>query len=144
MNEDKKTCCGGEENENDGCGCDSNHENEGCGCGSDSQENEGCGCGGHEHDESDDCGCGSGCGCGEGEAMTVDLEDENGNVVPCEIVDGFTYKDNEYALVQNPEDDSIYLFKVIGDEETGELIIPEDEEFAEVTKYYEEMIKEEK
>jgi len=131
MNEDKKTCCGGE-NENDGCGCDSNHENEGCGCG------------GHEHDESDECGCGSGCGCGEGEAMTVDLEDENGNVVPCEIVDGFTYKDNEYALVQNPEDDSIYLFKVIGDEETGELIIPEDEEFAEVTKYYEEMIKEEK
>ena len=131
MNEDKKTCCGGE-NENDGCGCDSNHENEGCGCG------------GHEHDESDECGCGSGCGCGEGEAMTVDLEDENGNVVPCEIVDGFTYKENEYALVQNPEDDSIYLFKVIGDEETGELIIPEDEEFAEVTAYYEEMIKEEK
>ncbi|MBU3142366.1 DUF1292 domain-containing protein [Clostridium sp. CF012] len=125
MNEDKKTCCGGE-------------ENDGCGCGSNNQENEGCGCGGHdhEHDEHDGCGC--------GEALTVDLEDENGNVVPCEIVDGFTYKDNEYALVQNPEDDSIYLFKVIGDEETGELIIPEDEEFAEVTKYYEEMIKEEK
>ena len=133
MNEDKKTCCGGEGHEND-------HENDGCGCGSNNQENEGCGCGGHEHDEIDDCGC----GCGEGETMTVDLEDENGNVVPCEIVDGFTYKDNEYALVQNPEDDSIYLFKVIGDEETGELIIPEDEEFAEVTKYYEEMIKEEK
>ena len=80
-------------------------------------------------------------GCGEGEALTVDLEDENGNVIPCEIVDGFTYKDNEYALVQNPEDDSIYLFKVVGDEETGELIIPEDEEFEEVTAYYEEIIK---
>lgn len=134
MNEDKKTSCGCEEN--DGCGCGSNEH---------SHENEGCGCGGHDHEhESDDCGCGCGCGEGEGEALTVDLEDENGNVVPCEIVDGFTFKDNEYALVQNPEDDSIYLFKVVGDDETGELIIPEDEEFAEVTAYYEEMIKTEK
>ena len=132
MNEEKNISCGTEENE--GCGCG---ENEGCGCSGHDHENDGCGCGGHE-----DEGCG--CGCGEGEALTVDLEDENGNVVPCEIVDGFTYKDNEYALVQNPEDDSIYLFKVIGDEETGELVIPEDEEFAEVTAYYEEMIKEEK
>lgn len=134
MNEDKKTSCG--------C-CDDDNEvkNEGCGCGGHDQENEGCGCGGHEHEhDHEDCGC----GCGEGEAFTVDLEDEEGNVVPCEVVDGFTYKDNEYALVQNPEDDSIYLFKVIGDEETGELIIPEDEEFEEVTKYYEEMIKDEK
>jgi len=130
MNEDKIISSVSEENDECGCG-----ENEGCGCGG--HEDDGCGCGGH-----DDDGCG--CGCGEGEALTVDLEDENGNVVPCEIVDGFTYKDNEYALVQNPEDDSIYLFKVIGDEETGELIIPEDEEFAEVTAYYEEMIKEEK
>ena len=132
MNEDKKTSCG--------C-CDEDNEikNEGCGC----VDNEGCGCGGNEHEhehEHEDCGC----GCGEGEAFTVDLEDEEGNVIPCEVVDGFTYKDNEYALVQNPEDDSIYLFKVIGDEETGELVIPEDEEFEEVTKYYEEMIKDEK
>ena len=126
MNEDK----------NLGCGC-GEEENEGCGC----VENEGCGCGGHEHDHEEE-GCG--CGCGEGEAFTVDLEDEEGNVIPCEVVDGFTYKDNEYALVQNPEDDSIYLFKVVGDEETGELIIPEDEEFEEVTAYYEEMIKGEK
>jgi hypothetical protein len=134
MNEDKKTSCG--------C-CDDDNEvkNEGCGCGGHDQENEGCGCGGHDHEhEHEDCGC----GCGEGEAFTVDLEDEEGNVLPCEVVDGFTYKDNEYALVQNPEDDSIYLFKVVGDEETGELVIPEDEEFEEVTKYYEEMIKDEK
>lgn len=135
MNEDKKTSCGSEEN--NGCGC-GGHEHE--------QENVGCGCGGHDHesDENEDCGCGCSCGEGEGEALTVDLEDENGNVVSCEIVDGFTYKDNEYALVQNPEDDSIYLFKVIGDDETGELVIPEDEEFEEVTKYYEELIKKEK
>ena len=130
MNEDKKTSCGCCDEENE-------VENEGCGC----VENEGCGCGGNEHEhDHEDCGC----GCGEGEAFTVDLEDEEGNVIPCEVVDGFTYKDNEYALVQNPEDDSIYLFKVIGDEETGELVIPEDEEFEEVTKYYEEMIKDEK
>ena len=132
MNEEKNTSCG--------CGCNEEEievENQGCGCGS--NENDGCGCGGHEHDD-EDCGC----GCGEGEALTVDLEDENGNVIPCEVVDGFTYKDNEFALVQNPEDDSIYLFKVVGDEETGELVIPEDEEFAEVTAYYEEMIKNEK
>ncbi|MBU3182986.1 DUF1292 domain-containing protein [Clostridium psychrophilum] len=124
-----------------------------CGCGNHEQDHENCGCGGHEHDEKNEgCGCGGhdhenegcGCGCEEGEALTVDLEDENGNVVPCEIVDGFTYKENEYALVQNPEDDSIYLFKVIGDDETGELVIPEDKEFAEVTAYYEELIKNEK
>jgi len=136
MNEDKNASCGCGEHEH-------NHENEGCGCGGHDhdEENQGCGCGGHD-EESEGCGCG--CGEGEGEALTVDLEDENGNVVPCEIVDGFTYKDNEYALVQNPEDDSIYLFKVIGDDETGELVIPEDEEFAEVTAYYEELIKDEK
>ncbi|MBU3159080.1 DUF1292 domain-containing protein [Clostridium frigoris] len=137
MNEDKNTSCGCGGQEHD-------HENKGCGCGGHENEekNEGCGCGGHEHDEHEGCGCG--CGEGEGEALTVDLEDENGNIVPCEIVDGFTYKENEYALVQNPEDDSIYLFKVVGDEETGELVIPEDEEFAEVTAYYENLIKEEK
>ena len=135
MNEDKNASCGcgGHEHENEGCGCGHDHEH--------NDENQGCGCGGHD-EESEGCGCG--CGDGEGEALTVDLEDENGNVVPCEIVDGFTYKDNEYALVQNPEDDSIYLFKVIGDDETGELVIPEDEEFAEVTAYYEELIKDEK
>ncbi|MGH4121156.1 DUF1292 domain-containing protein [Clostridium sp.] len=132
MNEEKNCGCGCNEEENE-------IESQGCGCGS--NENEGCGCGGHEHDDE---GCGCGCGEGEGEALTVDLEDENGNVIPCEVVDGFTYKDNEFALVQNPEDDSIYLFKVVGDEETGELVIPEDEEFAEVTAYYEKMIKEEK
>jgi hypothetical protein len=132
MNEEKNTSCGC------GCGCNEEEtevENKGCGCGSDENN----GCGGHEHGAED-----GGCGCGEGEALTVDLEDENGNVIPCEVVDGFTYKDNEFALVQNPEDDSIYLFKVVGDEETGELVIPEDEEFAEVTAYYEEMIKNEK
>lgn len=69
--------------------------------------------------------------------MVVDLEDENGNVVSCQVVDGFAFNDNEYALVQNPENDSVYLFKVIGEGENGELVIPDDEEFEAATKYYE-------
>ncbi|PRR79376.1 hypothetical protein CLLI_08560 [Clostridium liquoris] len=94
------------------CGC----ENEGC-------ESEGCGCGCEDHDH-------------EHGALVVDLEDENGKVVTCEVVDGFEYKENEYVLVQNPEDGSVYLFKVVGDEENSELVIPEDEEFEEVSSYY--------
>ena len=82
------------------CGCDDND----CGC--------------HEHGEHEGCGCG--CGEHEHESLIVDLEDENGNLVQCEVVDGFEYKDNEYVLVQNPNDGSIYLFKVVGEGEEGE------------------------
>lgn len=121
------------------CGC-------GCGCGDEAkEEKETCGCGNHNHDE-DSCGCGcgdhdhddEGCGCGdhEHESFVVDLEDENGNIVSCEVVDAFEYKDQEYVLVQNPEDGSVYLFKSLGEE--GELVIPEEAEFDEVTKYYQE------
>lgn len=107
----------------------------GCGCGDDS-----CGCGGHEHEHEhgDDCGCGHD---HEHGPMIVDLEDENGNVVSCEAIDGFTYKENDYILVQNPEDGSVYLFKVVGEE--GELVVPEEEEFEEVSKYYEESLADE-
>lgn len=111
-------------------------KNCGCGCNEDSKEN--CGCHDHEHNHE---GCG--CGCGEEhevESLIVDLEDEEGNVVPCEVIDGFEYKDSEYVLVQNPGDGSIYLFKAVGEE--GELVIPEDEEFEEVSKYYESLIEE--
>lgn len=121
-----------------------NEKLNGCGCGEDSD----CGCnnnGGH-----DDCGCGhdhgdGGCGCGghDHESLIVDLEDENGNLVQCEVVDGFEYKSNEYVLVQNPTDGSIYLFKVVGEGEEGELVIPEDAEFEEVSNYYENMMADE-
>ena len=111
--------CGGNEQE---------HEHENCGCGHD-HENEGCGCG---------CGCGD-----DHEAMIVDLEDENGNIVQCEVVDGFEYKENEYLLVQNPEDGSVYLFKVVGEGENSELVVPEDEEFEEVSAYYEQSLEQE-
>jgi hypothetical protein len=108
------------------CGCENN--NEGCGCGHDHEHehgHEGCGCG-HDHDH---------------EPMIVDLEDENGNVVSCEAIDGFVYKETDYILVQNPDDGSVYLFKVVGEE--GELVVPDEEEFEEVSKYYEESLEDE-
>lgn len=50
-------------------------------------KHEGCGCG-HNHEEH---GCGDNCGCGEHEHehFVVDLEDDNGNVLSCPIVDAF-------------------------------------------------------
>lgn len=105
----------------------------------DNEEVKGCGCSDSSCDD-DNCGCGCGCGDEVHEGLIVDLEDEEGNIVSCEIVDGFDYKDNEYAIVQNPENGSVYLFKVVGEGEEGELVIPEDDEFEEVSAYYEELI----
>lgn len=94
---------------------------------------EGCGCG-HDHDH-DSHGCGENCGCGEHEHehFVVDLEDDNGNVLSCPIVDAFEFEENEYVLAQNPEDESVYLFRST---EEGELIVPEEAEFDKVTEYY--------
>lgn len=102
-----------------------------CGC-----EEDTCGCAHSEHEHGEGCGCDHDHG-----PMIVDLEDENGNVVSCEVVDGFTYKENDYVLVQHPEDGSVFLFKVVGEE--GELVVPEEEEFNEVSKYYEESLEDE-
>lgn len=114
-----------------GCGCGSNHDKE---------EKQGC-CGhGHEH-EHDNCGCGEhdDCGCGEHESFVIDLEDENGNVVSCPIIDAFEFEDNEYVLAQNPEDGSVYMFKSVGEE----LVVPEEAEFDRVATYYNEELVEE-
>ena len=94
---------------------------------------EGCGCG-HDHDH-DSHGCRENCGCGEHEHehFVVDLEDDNGNVLSCPIVDAFEFEENEYVLAQNPEDESVYLFRST---EEGELIVPEEAEFDKVTEYY--------
>jgi len=73
---------------------------------------------------------------GDHEPLMVDLEDENGNAVQCEVVDGFAYKENEYAIVENHENGSVYLFKVVGEGDMGELVIPDDAEFDEVSEYY--------
>ena len=96
---------------------------------------EGCGCG-HDHDSH---GCGDNCGCGEHEHehFVIDLEDDNGNIISCPIVDAFEYEEAEYVLAQNPEDDSVYLFKSL---ENGELTVPEEAEFDKVSKYYEEVL----
>ena len=112
------------------CCCEDheNSENEECSC--EGHGDDGCSCGEHDHEHGCDCGC------GEDGNQIVELEDENGNIVPCEVVDSFEYKDNEFVIVQNPEDSSVYLFKAVGEGEEGELIIPEDEEFEEVSAYY--------
>lgn len=93
-------------------------------------KHEGCGCG-HNHEEH---GCGDNCGCGEHEHehFVVDLEDDNGNVLSCPIVDAFEFEENEYVLAQNPEDDSVYMFRAEGEE----LVIPEEDEFDKVAAYY--------
>ncbi|WP_346913643.1 DUF1292 domain-containing protein [Clostridium sp.] len=121
---------------NNCCGHNEDKKETGC-CGGHSHDShEGC-CGGHDHDhDHEECGC----GCGEHEAMFVELEDEEGNVTQCEIVDGFLFEENEYALVQNPDDGSIYLFKVVGDDEVGELVVPEDKEYDAAKAYYEELL----
>lgn len=115
---------------------DNNENLNSCGCGS---KEESCGCEEHGHEHEHDCDCG--CGCEEHENLVVDLEDENGNLVSCEIIDDFEYKDNQYVLVQNPQNNSVYLFKVDASEDGEELIIPEDKEFEEASAYYAELIE---
>lgn len=118
---DLNKCCGGN-----------------CGCGSEKEEkHEGCGCGGHGHDHGHDHH--EGCGDEHVEHFVVDLEDEEGNTITCDVIDAFEYKDEEYVLVQHP-DESVYLFKSQGEE--GELVLPSEEEFDEVVKFYEENVAE--
>ena len=118
------------------CGCGHNHkENDECGCGHDHNENNECGCGhehGHDHDDCD-------CGCGEEESFVIDLENENGEVISCPIIDAFEFEENEYILAQSPEDDSVYMFKSVGEE----LVVPDEEEFDRVSTYYNEELVEE-
>lgn len=99
-----------------------------------SKDNCGCNCG-HDHEHEHE-GCGCGCGHDHEEALVIDLEDENGNVVSCPVIDSFEYEGNEYLLTQNPEDESVYMFKVVDEE----LVIPEEEEFNKVAEYYNEVL----
>lgn len=118
MDNEKNKCCGGHDHDN----------GEGCCGGHDHNHEEGC-CGGHDHD----------CGCGEHEFdhFVVDLEDDNGNVISCPIVDAFEYEGAEYVLAQNTEDESVYLFK---SDENGELTVPPEEEFEKVAAYYSDVL----
>ena len=101
----------------------------------DCSEEEGCNC--HE----DSCGCGCDCGCDDVEQRYVDFEDEEGNIVSYEIVDELEYNGNEYVLVQNPEDNSVYILKA-NSEDPEELEIPTEEEFEEVSSYLESLAQE--
>lgn len=105
------------DNELNKCGCGEN-----CGCEHD-HDHEGCGCGEHEH-----------------EHMVVDLEDDNGNVISCPIIDAFEYEGEEYVLAQDPEGDSIYLFRAT---EEGELVVPDEAEFDKVADYYSNVLADE-
>lgn len=110
------------DNENK-CGCHEEEENT-CGCGHD-----------HDHEHDDECGCGE-----DHENFVVDLEDDNGNVISCPIIDAFEFEENEYILAQDPNEDSVYLFRSLED---GELIIPEEDEFDRVSKFYSEELGDE-
>ncbi|GAA0177277.1 hypothetical protein SH2C18_05380 [Clostridium sediminicola] len=75
--------------------------------------------------------------------IEIEIEDIDGRMIPCEIVDGFLFKSNEYALVKNKENNTVYLFKVMGDDDEAELVIPEEKEFKEASLYYEKLVEEE-
>lgn len=114
--------CGCHGEEENGCGCGHNHDDNGCGCGHDH---------GHDHE---------GCGCGEEEeSFVIDLEDDNGNIVSCPIIDAFDFEEKEYVLAQSPEDDSVYMFRADGEE----LVVPDEEEFDRVATYYNQELVEE-
>ena len=101
-----------------------------CGC---NGEEESCGCGGHDHEC--ECGCHD-----ENESFVIDLEDEDGNLITCPVIDEFEYEENVYYLAQNPNEDSVYLFRLDGEE----LVVPDEEEFDKVSAYYEnELVGEE-
>lgn len=99
----------------------------------------------HNHEEEHNCSCGhehhhehgEDCGCGEGhhEHFVIDLEDDKGNVISCPIIDAFEFEENEYILAQDPNEDSVYLFRAT---ESGELIVPDEDEFDRASKFYSE------
>lgn len=133
MKDEKINSCGC------GCGCEEEIEKDTCGCG-EVEENCGCGCGDNHHEDNHHEHCGCGCEDEEcGETILVDLQDENGNAVTCEVIEEFEYKDNVYALVQNPENNSVYLFREEGQGDEVELVNPDEKEFEEVTAYYENL-----
>ncbi|MCR4944760.1 MAG: DUF1292 domain-containing protein [Clostridium sp.] len=99
---------------------------ENCGCGHDHAHD-------HEHNH-EECGCG--CGHDHEEALVITLDDGKGNEEQCIVIDSFEYEENEYLLAQSQKDESVYLFKMVGEE----LVYPEEEEFNKVTTYYNEVL----
>ena len=73
------------------------------------------------------------------EPVFVEFEDENHNVIRCEVIDGFEYKGKNYCVVYNNEDGSSYVFKLTDEDE---LVVPEEKEFEEVAAYYDSIVDE--
>lgn len=74
------------------------------------------------------------------------LTDENGEDVKFEVIADFELNETEYCVLfpLDNEDEEALLFKVM-EEENGEAIleiIEDDDEFAEVAKYYEQIMEE--
>lgn len=124
MDKELNKDCSGQDEESCKCGNDHKHNEEGCNCGNDHK---------HEHNN-ENCDCGDDCDCGHDDDFVIDLEDDDGNIVSCPIIDTFEFEKNEYLLAQSPEDDSVYMFKSVGEE----LVVPEEEEFNKVSTYYNE------
>ena len=74
------------------------------------------------------------------ETLVIDLEGEDGNTISCPLIDQFEYEEKVYVLAQNHEDDSVYMFRVEGEGEDEELVVPEEEEFDRVAAYYNEVL----
>ena len=74
------------------------------------------------------------------ETLVIDLEGAVGNTISCPFIDQFEYEEKVYVLAQNPEDDSVYMFRVEGEGEDEELVVPEEEEFDRVAAYYNEVL----
>ena len=72
------------------------------------------------------------------DTLFIDLEDENGNMISCPIIDQFEYEEKVYVFAQSPEDDSLYIFRVEGEGEYAEVVYLDEEEFDRVATYYNE------
>lgn len=127
MTENKKECCCGEgKHEHHECCGGGKHEHHEC-CGEGKHEHDCC-CGDHEHHD-DDCCC---------EIDEIELLDEDGNQLTFRLHEWFDYKDEIYAVLIDEEGEAILLKSV---EEDGEMsfITPSDEEFEEVSAYYQDL-----
>jgi hypothetical protein len=99
-------------------------------------EDEGCSCG-HDHAEHD------GCDCGCEEVPMVYLEREDGTEVGLPIVASFEYKDVEYVVVDDEDEEASYIFS-IAEENGEEVLVPvSDEMFDEVSAVYDKLMEEE-
>lgn len=82
---------------------------------------------GHVH--GDDCCC---------EIDEIELIDEEGNLLTFRLHEWFDYKDDIFAVLLDEEGEAILLKSI---DEDGEMtfVTPSDEEFKEVSAYYENL-----